>query len=163
MGIRLASKSSSGARFETLVDLSIARQCYAPPLPPVGGRFIKGKLTPQKMPFDRIIVHRRTGRAIAFDCKSCADPNRFPVGNPTHVAPHQVQNLIHAGSEGVISGLLIEASHSAVGLVYWLPWETLTQRLTSVTWGDQRMIEIGNTETVIDFDRIINVSLKKAV
>jgi hypothetical protein len=162
MGFKLPAQASSGGRFEKLVELSAARQCYVMPLPPIGAKRIGGgKLIPMKMPFDRIVIRRGSGRAICFDCKSCHLAKSFPVGNKDHVPDHQIMELIRAGSDGVIAGLLIEASHVDLQMVFWLPWKHLMSRPASIPWDDERLIAIGSRDDLIDFDRIIAATIGK--
>lgn len=151
----------AGSAFESIVDLSIDRTCYRPPLPPFGARM--GKIRGQwavvklKMPFDRIVMHCRTQRMITFDMKSCADPRRFSIGDETHFPQHQRDNLTEAGRSGVLSGLLIEASCREVRKVFWLPWQVFVRREPSITWDDARLVAIGVVDKVIDFDSLIEL------
>lgn len=155
MGLRL--RENPGKHFQALADSSALRTCFVLPLPQIGAKRIPGgKLVPERMPFDRIVVHRATGRAICFDCKTTADHNAFAVGHEDHVPSHQRRALISAGSEGVLSGLLIEARHPDVAAVFWLHWKALIAVPASLPWCHNALVKLCDYGVPIDFDVLVS-------
>lgn len=158
------SPGQVGASFEKLLDLSAAKYCYRPNLPPIGARRIKGgELIPLRMPYDRILFHNKTGRGICLDAKSCSLSRTFPVGNEDHLPTHQRDALIEAGQRcpNIIAGLLVEASHPDLSLVLWLPWPVLINPPPSIPWDDDRFVEIGPNEDLINFDALVEHYTRK--
>lgn len=158
----IRTPQATGQSFESRVDDSAAASCYAVPFPPIGARRIgKGQLIPLKMPFDRVFFHRASASMIVLDAKSCRIASSFPVGNRDHVSDDQVKNIVRAGADGVISGLLIEGSHESVRTIFWMPWRSLLQRPPTIPWTDPRLIPICSTRQMIDFGRIIKAHTKR--
>jgi len=142
--------------FEHLVEVSAAQNIKYVRLfhlPPQGARYIaRGKVIPQRMPCDFVGVESGTGRAIYFDAKSSVAERRFDL-SLEHVALHQRTWLIDVGREGAISGLLVEARHPDLEMIYWIPWQLLA--VPGVEWDDPRLLTLGPNDRLIDFGELM--------
>lgn len=158
MGLTLhKSTTRIGNAFTRLVELSANQAIFLAPLPPVGGRYVNHEMIRQPMPCDHIGWFKRDGRPICWDDKSCSVKSGFPIGNDNIVKPHQRRFLIDAGRNCAISGLLVEATHTDVQVVVWVPWTVLATTDRVAHWDDRRLLVMGPTNERIDFNMLKEV------
>lgn len=134
MGISLKPKSK-GKTLETLVlnspGLTIVKV-------PNGIRYIGGgRKIAEKSPCDFFGV-TDSGRAVVFDAKECGSDTRFPVGDKTHVEPHQIKQIVQFGEKGAVAGLLV--MRMKTDSLYWIGWKRLIDVPPSFEWDDMRFL-----------------------
>jgi penicillin-binding protein-related factor A (putative recombinase) len=150
--------SNRGRHLEKLIDLSNGRGVQLERMGLMVQYLPGGKSIVKKGPVDYGGTVIGSGRAIWFDAKMCESPTRFPLNNEDHLPRHQKDFLTRQGQAGAISGLLIEASHSDLGMIFWLPWQAVRSLADpSMTWEavTHLGIDVGNSDAVIDWMKIV--------
>jgi hypothetical protein len=152
------SSNQIGNSFEQIILASQRGIIRLVHWPKCGAEFIgKDRITARKIAWDFSGCVVGKGTHICFDAKATKDPDRFDIGNPKIVKPHQRYELILQGEGKSISGLLIGAEHHRTA--YWLPWHVLRGvREPSIRWDDPRLVLVAEPGKLIDFERIVRPS-----
>jgi penicillin-binding protein-related factor A (putative recombinase) len=146
------TRSNRGRALEALV-LASQGPGVAITQVPNGVRWLRGGNTcPTKSPVDFFVTVN--GRAVVFDTKRCAVASRFPVGNPDHVTPAQVAEVVRHGRAGAVAGLLVENVKAET--LHWLDWQQVRSPpplSPSLPW--EHLVVVGDVKHAIDWRRVV--------
>ena len=123
-------------------------------LPQSGGKFIRANhMIRQPIDCD---FHgcTNTGRAIFIDAKSSENRKRLDLSED-HLPQHQRQFLCNTGRMGALAGLIAEARHETLRMVFWVPWSIFSGEAASVAWDDERLTVMGVYGEVLDWQAIM--------
>lgn len=112
------------------------------------------------MPFDGCGI-LEGGKLCCFVVRSWPDKALFPVGDEAHIGEKHRYGLVKAGKRGALSGVIVAATASDIGTVYWMPWRLL-EAGQPVKWASKELIPLGAARDLqIDLQEAIDAEKQR--